>query len=191
MLEFVRGKVVRVTANRVVVEVGGLGLSLHATPAALAELRVGAEATIDAALIVREDAFTLFGFGSPAERELFELLQTVSGVGPKLALTILSAITPTELAAALANGDEARLVRIPGVGKKSAARLIVELGDRLPKTQTAPATWQSDVSAALRSLGWSEKDSESAVEVVAKTLPADTDSASALRAALQALGARK
>lgn len=187
MLSFVRGRVSRITANRVVLDVGGVGLELNATPSALAGLRTGSEATIDTALVVREDSWQLFGFGSADERGLFDLLQSVSGIGPKLALTILSAISAEDLRAAIATGDEARLVRIPGVGKKSAARLIVELGDRLPKPQLAAAQWQEDVTSALRSLGWSEKDAAAAVAAVASDSSGELDSAAALRSALAKL----
>lgn len=192
MFSFVRGQVVSIAANRVVIDVGGVGLQLSATPAALTGLRVGSDATLNCALVVREDAWQLFGFGDSAEREWFELLQSVSGIGPKLALTILSAISADDLAAAVHSADEARLIKIPGVGKKSAGRLIVELGDRLPKRAApAPVGWQADVQQALRSLGWSDKDADWAVEAVAEEIDNDADSASALRAALTRLGGER
>lgn len=189
MFSFVRGQVISVNANRVVLDVGGIGLELSATPAALQHLQVGATATVHCALVVREDNWQLFGFGDPIERGWFELLQSVSGIGPKLALTILSAIAAEDLARAVATGDEARLVKVPGVGKKSAARLIVELGDRLPRVAVPAATgWRADVESALHSLGWSAKDAEWAVETVGAELAVDADSATALRQALTRLG---
>lgn len=188
MIESIRGTVLDLSGNRLLVEVGGLGYLVHATPSALAGLRVGAEVSLRTALVVREDSWQLFGFGGPAERELFDLLQSVSGIGPKLALTILSAISADELLAAIGRGDEARLVRIPGVGKKSAARLIVELGDRLPQVLGAEVGWESEVAGALRSLGWPDKDTDWALSAVRDELGADAETGLALRAALAKLG---
>ena len=187
MLSFVKGRVAEIAGNRLVLEVGGLGLELQATPGALALAKVGQEAVVPATLVVREDSWQLFGFADSFERGYFELLQTVSGVGPKLALTILSAIPSGELAQAIANGDEARLVRIPGVGKKSAARLIVELSDRLPKGAAA-AAWQTDVIAALRSLGWTAADADWAVSEVQSQHAGPVEQSDALREALLRLG---
>lgn len=191
MIESIRGTVLSLTGNRVVVEVSGVGYGVSVTPAAILGVRVGSEIVLRTALVVREDAWHLFGFGSERERELFDLLQSVSGVGPKLALTILSAISSDELLSAIANGDETRLVRIPGVGKKSAARLIVELGDRLPKATVPETSWQLDVRGALASLGWPERDCDWAIAQVVEELGADADPAAALRAALLRLGEAK
>ena len=188
MIESIRGVVAEVSGNRLLVEVGGLGYLVHATPSVLTGLTAGAPVSLRTALVVREDSWQLFGFGSSAERELFDLLQSVSGIGPKLALTILSAISAEELLGAIGRADEARLVRIPGVGKKSAARLIVELGDRLPKVLGGAVGWEAEVGAALGSLGWPDKDCDWAVAKVREQLGADTDSASALRLALAQLG---
>jgi holliday junction DNA helicase RuvA len=178
----VRGQVTAVGPNEAVVEVGGLGFSVQCAPNTLATLRVGAAATLHTSLVVREDSLTLYGFGDPTERGLFELLQTASGVGPRLAQAILAVLDPTTVRRALAGGDVATLTRVPGVGKKSAERLILELRERVgpvPDARTAepvpvaPAGWQDQVAAGLVSLGWSTRDASGAIATVAESLPPD------------------
>ena len=158
------------------------------TPQTLSTLRVGNEATIAIRMVVREDAMILFGFSSNDERALFDRLQTVNGVGPKLALTILAATSADALIAAISSGDEAALVRIPGVGKKSAARLILELGDKLvTSSATQSSRWQTNVIDALVSLGWSAKDATAVVGRIDEKSVDVEDAGSALRAALAML----
>jgi len=150
---------------------------------------------------VREDSLTLFGFASPAERDMFVTVQTVSGVGPRLALAMLSVMGPSELAAALASGDSKALTSIPGIGVKSAQRLVLELRDKVGAIPgAAPAAgagsavtrpgeepWRAPVTEALVGLGWSAKQSSDAVERVAASAPADADIAAYLRLALREL----
>lgn len=190
MYSHIRGMVTSISGNTVVVDVHGLGYAISVTPRTLSKLSRTEEVTIPVLLIVREDSMTLFGFSSEDEKTLFTLLQTVSGVGPKLAQTILAATEPEALASALVRGDEVALTKIPGVGKKSAARLILELGDKLTAVTSAPAassTWQDDVEAALVSLGWNAKEAAAAVAKVSDTDVDPHDPGAALRAALATL----
>ena len=131
MIASVRGPVAHVGLDHVVVEVGGIGMLVHATPATASACRRGSEASLATSLVVREDSLTLFGFSTPAERDMFVTLQTVSGVGPRLALAMLSVMGPDQLAAALSTGDSKALTTIPGIGAKSAERLVLELRDKV------------------------------------------------------------
>lgn len=187
MISFLRGKVCEVLAANLVIDVNGIGYSLIVTPTVLQTAKVGTEISLPVALVVREESMTLYGFANSEERRLFEILQTVNGVGPKLALTILAATTVENLGQAIGNGDEAALTRIPGVGKKSAARLILELSDKFGKKQDSISGWQSEVHDALTALGWSTKEANAAVQsVVEKQLPHKTV-AEGLKSALELL----
>lgn len=190
MLSFLRGQVIGVSGTTVALDVHGVGYAVNVTPKTLSQLRVGSEATLPVVLIVREDSMTLYGFLDTDERSVFELLLTVSGIGPKLAQTILSALEPSALSEALTTGNEAALVRVPGVGKKSAQRLILELGDKLVvhgRTAPAATTWRDDVVSALTSLGWSAKEATAAVDGLDETVIDTQDPGSALRLALASL----
>ena len=189
MISQIRGSVVSIAGNVIVVDVAGVGYEITVTPQTLTPLRIGSEVTVPVRMVIREDSMTLFGFSSTDERSLFDRLQTVNGVGPKLALTILAATSAESLIAAITQGDEAALVRIPGVGKKSAARLILELGDKLiaPASAKRIATWQQDVIDALVSLGWSTKDATAAVARIDESSIDVSDAGAALRAALTLL----
>ncbi|WP_413449909.1 Holliday junction branch migration protein RuvA [Georgenia phoenicis] len=194
MIASVRGTVESVRLDSAVVEVGGIGLRLQATPATLAGLRTGSDARLATALVVREDSLTLFGFADDDERAVFEILQTVSGVGPRLALAVLAVHQPDELRAAVAAEDVAALTRVPGIGKKGAQRILLEIGDKLGpargEVRAAPATTdtQPEVVDALVQLGWSAKAAEDAVATVLAEPAADRDVAAVLRGALQHLG---
>jgi len=182
---------------------------VHATPATLAGLRVGEDARLATSLVVREDSFTLYGFADDDERSVFETVQTVSGVGPRLALAMLAVHTPDALRRAVAGGDIAALVRVPGIGNKGAQRIALELGDKLgPPTgddapgATSSATGGADarraddrrdqVVEALVGLGWNLKAADDAVSTVLAEAGVDVveapDVAGALRAALRVLG---
>lgn len=176
MIASVRGQVISVELDHAVVEVGGVGLAVHAVPATLATLRRGEQARLATSLVVREDSLTLYGFADTAARELFVLLQTVSGVGPRLALAMLAVLDPDALRTALAGGDIAMLTRVPGIGRKGAERLVVELRDKvgvLAPVQGASTTGASgggpvrtQVTEALIGLGFANRQAEQAVDAV-------------------------
>lgn len=183
MIASVRGEVAAVGPDIAIVEVAGVGFAIQCAPATLARLRVGHPAQLATSLVVREDALTLYGFTDAAERELFELLQTASGVGPRLALAILAVHSPQAVRQAIATSDTAALTRVPGIGKKGAERLVLELRDRIgPVVSDLPAAasggahpWQEQVQEALVGLGWSAKDAHDAVSALAADLPAGPD----------------
>ncbi len=179
MIASVRGRVAAVGPDGAVVEVGGVGLAVQCTPGTLAGLRVGTEARLATSLVVREDALTLYGFADDDEKHLFELLQTASGVGPRLAQAVLAVLTPDTVRKALANADTATLTRVPGIGRKGAERMILELRDRVGPVPvpldgvslTAGATnWSEQVRQALVGLGWSASQADQAVAAVAQEL---------------------
>lgn len=198
MIAHVRGTVETIGLDSVVVDVGGIGHLVHATPGTLATLRHGATVTIPTSLVVREDSLTLFGFADADERDVFETLQTVSGVGPRLALAMLAVHTPDGLRTAVAAEDHKVLVKVPGIGDKGARRIVLELGDRLgpalggSSSAGAPTTdpgSRADVVAALSGLGWPAKQAEAATDEVLESGTAEPgDTGSVLRAALQLLG---
>ena len=178
MIASVRGTVTAVTLNQVVIEVGGVGLAVRATPSTLAGLRRGDQARLATTLVVREDSLTLFGFASDAAKELFELVQSVSGVGPKIALALIAVLEPDELRRALASGDYSTLTRAPGIGRKGAERLVLELRDKVGVVPggggsgpMAAVAWRPQLSDALVGLGFTVKQADDAIS----TLAADTD----------------
>ena len=200
MIAFVRGTVAGVTLTSAVLEVGGVGLELMCAPGTLATLRTGHEATLPTSMVVREDSLTLFGFLDDDEKTCFELLQTASGVGPKLAQAMLAVHSPDELRRAVAAEDVKTLTTVPGIGQKGAQRIILELKDRIGVPgaagpgRTAPAAaprdaWRSQVHAGLVGLGWSAKEADKAVDAVAPDADgaAQPDVAGLLRAALRTL----
>ncbi len=197
MIAFVRGTVASVGLSSAVLEVGGVGLDLQCTPHTLATLRPGAAVVLPTSMVVREESLTLFGFLDDDEKTCFELLQTASGVGPKLAQAMLAVFAPDELRSAVAAEDVKMLTRVPGIGQKGAQRIILELKDRIgPATATvttrganAPAshTWREQVHQGLVGLGWSAKEAEKAVEQVAPGAGDAPDVGALLRAALAAL----
>lgn len=195
MIAAVRGEVLEIGLDHAVVEVGGAGLAVHATPATLARLRRGEQARLATSLVVREDSLTLFGFADAEERELFTLLQTVSGVGPRLALATLAVLDPDALRRALADGDATALTRVPGIGRKGAERMVLELRDKVVAPAPAPAPSaratvggpRDQVVEALLGLGFPIKPAEQAVDAVLADNGA-ADASAALRAALTRLG---
>jgi holliday junction DNA helicase RuvA len=196
----VRGSVLHAGLDRVVVEVGGVGMLVHTTPGTAAGVRRGQEATLSTTLVVREDSLTLYGFGSVDERDMFEQVQTVSGVGPRLALAMLSVMPPDRIRAAISGSDVAALTKVPGIGKKGAERMVLELRDKIgvsaaagavTPAATAVPVWRDQVTEALVGLGWSGKQAEDAVQRVADGAgdPGATPNVSEmLRAALRELG---
>ena len=197
MIAFVRGTVAAVNLTSAVVEVGGVGLEVMCAPGTLASLRAGHEATLPTSMVVREDSLTLFGFADDDEKATFELLQTASGVGPKLAQAMLAVLPPDDLRRAVSTEDVKTLTRVPGIGQKGAQRIILELRDRLGAplgcggtTHAAPATaapWRDQVAQGLVGLGWSAREADSAVDAVAPEAGDSPDIGELLRAALRTL----
>jgi holliday junction DNA helicase RuvA len=178
MIAFVAGRVAGLAPDAAVVEVGGVGLSLQCTPGTLAGLRVGENARLATALVVREDSLTLYGFADEDERVVFEILQTASGVGPRLAQAMLAVYPPDELRRAVAAEDLAALTRVPGIGRKGAQRIVLELRDRLGapvgstgRAGVAPAPvageWREQVASGLSGLGWGQREVDDALAAVA------------------------
>jgi Holliday junction DNA helicase RuvA len=198
MISRVRGQVLSIGLDHVVIEVGGVGLAITATPATLATLRTGHEAVLATTLIVREDSLTLFGFADTQALELFGLLLTVSGIGPRIAMATLAVLDPNQLRAALAEGSVTVLTQVPGIGRKGAERLIIELRDKVGAL--ASVTAESVVSGngqvrgsvveALTGLGFPAKQAEQAVDgVMAENGTSDTPTV--LRKALAILGKKR
>ncbi|MGN6160973.1 MAG: Holliday junction branch migration protein RuvA, partial [Marmoricola sp.] len=182
--------------NSVVVEVGGVGLDVRCTPETLSTLHAGHEVALPTSLVVREDSLTLFGFADSEEKELFELLQTASGVGAKTALTMLACLSPAVLRSAIATEDVKMLTRVPGIGQKGAQRIILELKDRIgvaaSTVAAAPPTagWEHQVHLGLVGLGWSVREADGAVAAVRDEATDPVDVGALLRAALRTLGKR-
>jgi Holliday junction DNA helicase RuvA len=204
VIAHVRGTVAGVAPDGAVIEVGGVGMRVQCTPGTLATLKLGEHAQVATSLVVREDSLTLYGFGSDDERNVFELLQTASGIGPRLALAMLAVHSPDALRRAVATEDLGALIMVPGVGKKGAQRIVLELRDRLgppgeagdglpgarPSRQ-APQ-WRDQVQSGLVNLGWPVRDADLAIaaledEGVIDGADAAVDVATVLRAALRKL----
>jgi Holliday junction DNA helicase RuvA len=173
----VSGRVAAVTGEVAVVEVGGVGLAVQCTPGTLATLRPGMAAQLATSLVVREDSLTLFGFATADERSVFETLQSVSGVGPKLAQAMLSVHSPDAIRTAVATEDVGALTLVPGVGRKGAQRLVLELKDKLGAGSAAAGdvarvpgqgvgAWREQLRAALLGLGWSGREVDEALAAV-------------------------
>lgn len=197
MIASVAGTVLAARLDSVVLEVGGVGLLVHTTPATAAGVRHGEQARLATSLVVREDSLTLYGFGSDDERELFELVMSVSGVGPRIALAMLSVHAPDVLRAAIGAGDVLTLTKVPGIGKKGAERIVLELRDKVGALAAAvPGATPAAVSGgaspqvveALVGLGWSAKQAEDAVTKVSAADDAPRSTSEMLRAALRMLG---
>ena len=200
MISSVRGAVLHVGLEHVVVEVGGVGLHVHTTPTTAAGCSTGRETTLATTLVVREESLTLYGFADAEARSLFEQVQTVSGVGPRLALAMLSVHTPDQVRQAIAGDDLAALTKVPGIGKKGAERIVLELKDKIlamgvePSIGAAPASaadgdrMGGQVHEALVGLGWSAKQADAAIERVRAAGDPPAGVAEFLRAALRELG---
>ena len=202
MIASVSGRVAAVGPDAAVVEVGGFGVAVICTPGTLADLRVGETTVLATSLVVREDALTLYGFADEDERAVFEQVQTVSGIGPRLAQAMLAVHSPDALRRAVATDDLVALTAVPGIGRKGAQRLALELKDRIgpprgPASDAVDLTartrgsagWESQVHAALLGLGWSVRDADEAVAAIAPEAAAEPtpDVSTLLRAALRTL----
>jgi len=195
MISSVRGQVLSIGLDHAVVEVGGVGLAVQATPATLATMRSGTEARLATSLVVREDSLTLFGFADTEARDLFGLLQTVSGIGPRIAMATLAVLDPAQLRSALAEGNITVLTQVPGIGRKGAERLIIELRDKVGALPAAAAPTtngnvRGSVVEALVGLGFPAKQAEQAVDG-ALAGNGHGDQASVLRTALATLGSKR
>ncbi|MFJ9630534.1 Holliday junction branch migration protein RuvA [Streptomyces sp. NPDC101175] len=198
MIAFVSGTVAALAPDAAVVEVGGVGMAVQCTPNTLSTLRLGKPAKLATSLVVREDSLTLYGFVDDDERQIFELLQTATGVGPRLAQAMLAVHTPDALRRAVAAGDEKALMAVPGIGKKGAQKLLLEFKDRLgAPVGTAPAIgapvtsgWRDQLHAALIGLGYATREADEAVAAVAPQAEAAEGAPQVgqlLKAALQTL----
>ncbi len=199
MISFVRGPVAALTLAQAVIDVNGVGMLVHATPKTLGELRLGEEATLTTAMIVREDSMTLYGFAGEDEREVFDTLLSVSGIGPRLALAILSVLEPESIRLGVANAEPKVFTKVPGVGPKVAGRIVLELKGKLKPTGAAVAQapaaaameWKDQVVAAMTSLGWNERDALKAIDATVAAEPELADGGNVpavLRATLRWLG---
>jgi Holliday junction DNA helicase RuvA len=195
MIAFVRGEVADVGLTSAVLEVGGVGLEVMCTPGTLATLRLGRTAMLPTSMVVREDSLTLFGFVDDDEKQTFELVQTASGVGPKLAQAMIAVLSPDDLRTAVAAEDVKTLTRVPGIGQKGAQRIILELRDRIGAPTGARAAgvpapqadWRGQVQEGLVGLGWSAKEADKAIDIVADEAGTPPDVGALLRAALRTL----
>ena len=184
MIARLRGTVAARTASGLVIDVGGVGYLVAATPRV--DARVGHETTVETYLHVRDDVLQLYGFASADEREMFELLLGVTGVGPKVALGIVSGSTPAELRRAIVRDDTARFEAIPGIGRKTAQRVILELKEKLGSGVPVGADGADGsllARNALVELGWSMLDAERALGEVDEGLPVEEQVRAALRRA--------
>src|SRR5688500_13478429 len=201
MIAQLTGLVAQIGPTSAVIDIGGFGVQAVCSPNTVAGLRVGQRASLATSLVVREDSLTLYGFASADEREFFELLLTATGVGPKLAQAALAVLRPDELRRAIAEENLVQLCKVPGIGRKGAQRIVIELkdkinavglGDEPVRIAGAPAPWRDQVTQGLQNLGWSAKDAEAAcgdIEHLAREDPT-ASVAILMRAALQTL-ARK
>ena len=175
MISFLRGTVAHVGLSSAVIDLNGAGMSVNATPQTLSRLRVGDEGKLFTSLIVREDSLTLFGFASDDEREVFDVLLSVSGVGPRLALAVLAVHEPEAIRVAAHSGDSKAFTKVPGIGPKVAGpdragtRRQARTARHGRRRRGAPAAsaeavWKPQVVAAMTSLGWSEKDATASID---------------------------
>ncbi|GAB2550405.1 Holliday junction branch migration protein RuvA [Brachybacterium huguangmaarense] len=208
MISTLTGRVTALSLDALVLDVGGVGFAVRMTPQALAEARHGQVTTVHTELVVREDSLTLFGFPTAEETEIFRLVQSVSGIGPRIALAVLAVLTPDDLRRAVAAEDTKAIARTPGIGPKVAQRMVLELKDRIgapssaapdvtageqaEATPGALAGPAADVVEALVGLGWHEKAASDAVARLESDDPAlGSDPGALLRSALRALGGHR
>ena len=182
MISQLSGTVVAAGGTWVVVDVSGVGFRALCTPTTVASVRLGQPTTLHTALVVREDSLTLYGFSDAEERDAFLLVQSASGIGPKIAQAVVSVLAPAELRAAIASGNLVALMKVPGIGNKGAQRMVLELKDRVnalgavtahPGSPPPPAPWRDQVSSGLESLGWSSRDAAAACDRVEPLVAGD------------------
>jgi Holliday junction DNA helicase RuvA len=170
MIAHLSGSILDVRLNQLVIDVGGIGYQVTVAPELAADSRVGQSISLHTSLVVREDSWTLFGFSNADAKNLFEQLQSVTGIGPKVASALLAVYQPEELRSAIATQDNAALERVPGIGKKVASRIILELKDKFGggyrSKSSLSGPWRTQVIGALTGLGYSAKEAESALDDV-------------------------
>jgi Holliday junction DNA helicase RuvA len=199
MIASLSGTALKVGLDSVVVGVGGVGMLVHTTPATAASVRLGQPTELATSLVVREDSLTLYGFATDDEKVIFETVQTVSGVGPRLALALLAVHSPDAVRVALGTGDLVALTKVPGIGRKGAERLVLELKDKIgalpsstgaaePVRLDSGEEWREQVREALVGLGWTARQAEDALDKVAPKAAEGAGVSALLRAALQELG---
>ena len=173
MIASIRGEVLAIVDNAVIIDVGGVGISTLVVERTLQTLSIGSKATLHTSLMVREDSLTLFGFEDTQERDLFVLLQTVTGIGPRVAQSILNTLTVSDLRNAIGSESAGALEKVSGLGKKGAARIILELKDKVSgvnqRSVTGDSAWQSSISAALSGLGFTGREIDQAIASVSVT----------------------
>ncbi|MGD0602900.1 MAG: Holliday junction branch migration protein RuvA [Streptosporangiaceae bacterium] len=205
MISHLRGTVAGIAPDGAVIDVGGVGMRVQCTPGTLATLKPGEPAQVATSLVVREDSLTLYGFTSDDERNVFELLQTASGVGPRLALAMLAVHTPDALRRAVSVEDLDTLIMVPGIGRKGAQRIVLEMKDRLGppgdgasslpggKLPARTPSWRDQVQSGLVNLGWPARDADQAIAALEEegtvngSDGGEVDVATVLRAALRKL----
>ncbi|AYJ49609.1 Holliday junction branch migration protein RuvA [Rhodococcus sp. P1Y] len=202
MIASIRGEVLTIALDHVVLEAAGVGYRINATPSTLGTLSRGSESRLLTTMIVREDSMTLYGFADGESRDLFSLLLTVSGVGPRIAMATLAVLDPNALRTALADSNITALTRVPGIGKRGAERMVVELRDKvdaivgggsatsLPSGAAGGNPVREQIVEALTGLGFALKQAEDATDAVLAAQP-DASTSAALRSALASLGKSK
>lgn len=198
MISRLRGEVLAAGGTWLELDLSGFGVRVLCTPATAAAARLGEQAVVHTSLVVREDSLTLYGFGTADERDLFELAQSASGIGPRIALAICSVFTPAEFAAAVRAENTSAITKVPGIGAKGAAKLVLELKDKVlgfaaaaagPSVPVVADGWRDQVRGGLEGLGYSTRDAEVACDRVSDLVANDPDVPVAilLRAALRSL----
>lgn len=199
MIAHLEGTVAAVGATWVVLDLNGFGCRVECTPSTATSVRLGQPAHLHTSLVVREDSLTLYGFAEADERDCFDLAQTASGVGPRIAQALLAVLSPDEFRGAIVAEDHKTLTRVPGIGPKGAQKIVLELKDRVqalgatttlpPSTPVVPA-WREQVSQGLQGLGWSTKDAEAACDRVSDLADTESNVAVLMRTALRTLAKR-
>lgn len=196
MIASLRGAIVRRDLNSVVIDVGGVGYEVSVSLSTFEHLPVEGTVFLHVSTVLRENSLELYGFHNPDEKRIFELLISVSGIGPRTSLAILSGISPDGFCDAVATGDTTRLTRIPGIGKKSAERLVLELRDKVAKigltsgrkaSTLSGATLEGDVISSLVALGYKDRDAVRVAKKVLRNTDPETSPAEAVRLALKEL----
>ncbi len=199
MIAFVRGTVVGISSDSLVIDVGPIGMTVTVTPVTALTVRVGEHIQLITSMVIREDSWTVYGFLDADEKSVFELVQTVNGIGPRIALAVLATMTPDDLRRAIASDDTKSLTKVSGLGAKGAQRVILELRDRIgpassgsPSSSVTTGGWQASVHAGLTSLGWSAKEADVAIAEVTSLADEQLAGAAAdipvlLKAALRSL----